>query len=236
MSINPGKIIVELQDTFGNDRSVAEAAWTSSTTRGGKELKTDEQVADLVRRLARDGHSVPFESIVLRFWMRIPIFVDRQIMTHRLASHNGMSGRYRTMPDDYYTLPDDVIEICERVGSYWPLDSIEINYRALLEKQADLYRDCLDNLKKLRDVDQIVTPNEYKRVREVLRGVLGTAFMTERVSQFNLRAWANFVRLRNSEHAQPEIRQVAEQMLTLVKEANVCPVAIEALEANDWRI
>jgi len=35
--------------------------------------------------------------------------------------------------------------------------------------------------------------------------------------QFNMRSFANFLKLRNSEHAQKEIREIAAQMLKLVK-------------------
>ncbi len=34
---------------------------------------------------------------------------------------------------------------------------------------------------------------------------------------FNMRSFANFQKLRNSEHAQKEIRELADNMLTLVK-------------------
>ena len=39
-----------------------------------------------------------------------------------------------------------------------------------------------------------------------------------------------------SEHAQPEIREVAQQMLKAVKEAGICPIAIKVLEENGWNI
>jgi thymidylate synthase ThyX len=35
---------------------------------------------------------------------------------------------------------------------------------------------------------------------------------------FNFRSFVNFQRLRNSEHAQVEIREIAAEMLRLVKE------------------
>jgi thymidylate synthase ThyX len=34
---------------------------------------------------------------------------------------------------------------------------------------------------------------------------------------FNMRSFANFLKLRNSEHAQKEIREIAQQMLELVE-------------------
>jgi thymidylate synthase ThyX len=60
--------------------------------------------------------------------------------------------------------------------------------------------------------------------------------MTERVSIFNLRSFANYQKLRNSPHAQPEIRIVAELMLEELEEKNVCPVALQALKRNNWNI
>jgi len=35
--------------------------------------------------------------------------------------------------------------------------------------------------------------------------------------QFNMRSFANFLKLRNSEHAQKEIREIAQKMLDLVE-------------------
>ena len=60
--------------------------------------------------------------------------------------------------------------------------------------------------------------------------------MTERVTIINLRSFCNFMKLRNKPNAQPEIRYLAEQMLKEVKAKNVCPIAIEILEKNDWII
>jgi thymidylate synthase ThyX len=35
---------------------------------------------------------------------------------------------------------------------------------------------------------------------------------------FNIRSFANFLKLRNSSHAQKEIREIAQQMLKLVQD------------------
>src|SRR5271154_6353925 len=94
-----GKILVELQETMGSDASIANAAWTSTYNKDKREDKYDDpdKVSNIVKRCILDGHSVPLESVILRFWIRHPIFNDRQHMTHRIASHNGLSARYRTM-------------------------------------------------------------------------------------------------------------------------------------------
>jgi len=240
------QITVELQESMGNDRSIAECAWTSSTTHGGILKKTDAQVSDLVKRLATDGHATPFESVVLRFWMRIPIFVDRQHMTHRIASHNGMSGRYRTMPTDYYTMPEDVAAIlCDKLGGvaydelFGELDQpgsrIIADYATACDTAMEMYEISMLKLKFAKAAGTL-TDKEYKRVREILRGMCPQAGMTERVTTMNLRAFANYQQLRNSEHAQDEIRLLAQLMLAAVKVSNPCPVAIEWLEQNGWKL
>lgn len=238
------KILVELQETMGSDKSIANAAWTSSFDKEKREARTDDQVAAIVARLAKDGHSTPFESVVLRFWMRIPIFTDRQHMTHRIASHNGLSGRYRTMPLDYYDLPDDVMDIVTIVDNNVqnPFPTMENPnteftifqaYYESCETAVNNYKLSLDKL-KLAEKQGVITNAQFKRVREVLRGQLPTSGFTERTTILNLRSFANYMKLRNSSHAQPEIQSVAKQMLEAVKASGVCPVALKALEEQGW--
>lgn len=226
-------IKIELQETMGNDRRIAEAAWTSSSTLESKELKTDADVKRVVNMLADHGHATPFESVILRFWIKLPIAIDRQHMTHRIASHNGMSGRYRTMPSEWLNVPNDINEIIEKAG----LDS-KYNteqYNQLCKDANDWYRNCLFHF-KLAETDKAITNKEYKRLREFFRGVLPQHNMTERVTIMNLRSFANYQKLRNHSEAQDEIHQIAQLMLECVEKSNVCPIALEALKKNNWEI
>jgi len=111
------QIKVELQDFMGGDRAIAEAAWTSSKDNQNRTNRPEEDVARVVNMLADYKHSVPFESVIFRFWIRMPIAVDRQFMTHRIGSHSGMSGRYRTMPSEFLDVPKDVYNILSKVPS-----------------------------------------------------------------------------------------------------------------------
>jgi thymidylate synthase (FAD) len=221
------QIRVQLQDHMGSDRSIAEAAWTSSTTLVGKAKRTDEDVERLVRRLADDRHSTPFESVVLRFWIKMPITSDRQHVTHRIASHNGMSGRYRTMPREWLAVPDDI----KAMG----FENISSQYDELCKAANDFYEGTLQILKTAEGLGNL-TNDQFKRMREFYRGVLPQNNMTERVTVINLRSWANFQKQRNSPKAQDEIRLVARLMYEEVVKANVCPVALESLEKNGWNI
>lgn len=239
-----GKIIVELQDTMGSDSTIAGAAWTSTYNKDRRSIKMDDatEVERVVNMLADSGHGVPFESVIFRFWIRFPIFTDRQHMTHRIGSHNGLSGRYRTVPDDFYAFPDDCRAILNRFGQGSDLGTAE--------KIGDVWASEFDNhcaganawyrdkvgLLKILEKNGQVDNAEFKRIREILRGMLPQANMTERTSILNLRSFANYIRLRNNAHAQPEIRSVAAQMLKQVQEQAQCPVALAALERNGWRV
>lgn len=229
------QIKVELQESMGTDRSIAEAAWTSSLTYQGKEKRTDEDVKRVVQMLANDKHSTPFESVVMRFWIKMPIQTDRQHMTHRIGSHNGMSGRYRTMPDEFMRMPNDVQDIIVRMMSDVDTTDLLADYVELCTNANRWYRQLLEDTKYAEKHGYITNP-EYKRVREFCRGVLPQNNMTERITIFNLRSFANYQKLRNNPHAQPEIQEVARLMLEEVKKQNIAPVAIEWLEKNGWNI
>lgn len=233
------QIKVELQETMGSDRSIAEAAWTSSTTLQGKEKRTEADVERVVNMLADSKHSTPFESVVLRFWIKMPISTDRQFMTHRLQSASGMSGRYRTMPNEFQEMPEDVQNILNKV-SYDPYDKYRGNayisrYEEICKEANYHYQDLSLDLKQA-EKDDLITNKELKRVREFYRGILPQNNMTERVSIMNLRAFCNFIKLRSKEDAQPEIREVANLMLKTVEETKVAPIALEALKRNNWII
>lgn len=229
------KIQVELQEIYGTDKHVAEAAWTSSLTYQGKQKRTEEDVSRVVHMLADAKHSTPFESIIFRWWIRMPIAIDRQFMTHRLQSASGMSGRYRTMPTDFLGIPDDIKTITKKVYGSDAGEHIINQYSVFCESANDFYI-AVCNKSKYEKERQTITNDEYKRIREFFRGVLPQHNMTERVSVMNLRSWCNFYRLRSKNDAQPEIREVANLMMQEIKKHENIKNTINALEKNNFII
>jgi thymidylate synthase (FAD) len=231
------KILVELQESMGSDLSIANAAWTSTYDKDRREDKYDDavKVAEIVPRLIKDSHGTPIESVIFRFWIRMPIFTDRQHMTHRIASHNGLSGRYRTMPSDWLTMPEDVMAIFDKGHKYGYGFTSGSDYNEMCQASYRFYQQKLSFLKRVESEGKI-TNAEFKRAREVLRGVLPLAGMVERTTIMNLRSFANYQFQRNSSHAQPEIKKVAELMLEEVKKANIAPIAIKTLEEIGWKL
>src|SRR5208283_849872 len=75
------KGFVRLVESMGNDQSVIDAARVSysGTSKGPEKDKK------LLFYLMEHQHMTPFEQIVFKFHVKLPLFVARQWMRHRIA-------------------------------------------------------------------------------------------------------------------------------------------------------
>lgn len=64
--------------------------------------RTYEQDMRLSRYLLANRHTSPFEMIQVWLEVKVPIFVDRQLVRHRTWRRNESSGRYITLPPEWY--------------------------------------------------------------------------------------------------------------------------------------
>ena len=87
---------VALREVMGSDETIVDSARISYDRRGKSEDRA------LIRYLLRHRHTSPFEMGVLRFEVKMPIFVARQWIRHRTASLNEMSARYTELPDEMF--------------------------------------------------------------------------------------------------------------------------------------
>ena len=98
--------LVRLLDIMGSDDDVVDAARISY----GKGTKKVSETRNLIRYLMRHKHTSPFEMCEVKFYLKLPIFVMRQIVRHRTANLNEYSGRYSLMSEDFYVPHDDDIQ------------------------------------------------------------------------------------------------------------------------------
>lgn len=89
-----------------DDRDPAQAA-RMSFDQMSEEDRTAEEDYRLSRFLMKNWHTSPFEMVEIWLEMKMPIFVARQFVRHRTASLNEVSGRYITLPEEWY-IPDVV--------------------------------------------------------------------------------------------------------------------------------
>ena len=215
---------VELLGYYGSDTVIACSAWTS-TSRNLTDKKR-ERIPKLINMLWCDGHETPFEKGVVHFLVNTEIASHIHLLKHRVASINAESARYKELKEDKYYIPEDwkgirITDIGEALNT--PSD----DWRARLEEYTKegnrLYHACLADLEPVLG---------RKRAKESARFFKTYNSQIQADVTFNMRSFANFIKLRRSEHAQLEIREVADQMLKLVENIEGEPFK-HTLEA--WR-
>src|SRR5437763_16139645 len=89
---------VRVVDYMGDDAAIVQAARVSYG-RGTRRVSED---AGLIRYLMRHRHSTPFEMCEIKYHVKLPIFVARQWIRHRMANVNEYSARYSILDREFY--------------------------------------------------------------------------------------------------------------------------------------
>lgn len=201
---------VELLGFYGSDLVHAQSAWTSTS----RDLTEDKKsrVGKLLRMLASEGHHTPFEKSSLHFLITVDQATHIHLLKHRIGvSINGESARYKELKEDKYYIPEDWDETLQQ-------DLIDFT-----EEANEYYHKFLE----------ILTPKiGRKRAKESARFFKTFNSQITMDIMFNWRSFYHFQNLRNSEHAQKEVRELSQQMLDLVKNIPDSPFqqTIEAFE------
>ena len=209
---------VSLLGYYGSDEVIACSAWTSTS----RELSEDKikRVPALIDMLWSNGHETPFEKATVHFLVNCDIASHIHLLKHRMASINAESARYKELKEDKYYLPEDWDMPKDWVGSKW---------HSKLKQYTEL-----GNMYYHQALEELTTVLGRKRAKESARFFKTYNSQIQADVQFNMRSFANFLKLRNSEHAQLEIREIAQQMLDLVKsiEGNPFEQTIKSITKN----
>lgn len=210
---------VELVGHYGGDESHAMSAWTSTA----REI-TDEKrgrIDKLLSMLAEAGHHTPFEKSMLHFVVTTDIATHIHIIKHRIGvAVNAESARYKELKEDKSYIPSD-----------WP-EWLQTQLEDEIDRAQDSYHTAVDVLVQYYVAQGEDIKYARKRAKESARYFLPYATCITADVAFNWRSFAHFQGLRNSEHAQKEVRWVAQSMLELVKqiEGNPFKLTIEAFK------
>jgi thymidylate synthase (FAD) len=199
------KGFVRLVDYLGGDERVVQAARVSY----GAGTRTYREDAGLIDYLLRNGHTSPFEQVVLTFHVKLPIFVARQWVRHRTARINEISGRYSVMKDDFYAPDSGDIAFQSADNKQGRGESPDAAFAGqvrtgLEEGQRRAYGDYSAL------IDRGVA-------RELARINLPLSLYTEWYWQIDLHNLFHFLELRLDAHAQLEIRRYAELLLEITR-------------------
>lgn len=220
---------VRYMDHMGSDTSIVNCARISYGS------VSTSRIADkkLLMRLYRDHHTSPFEMGKIIFNIKLPIFVMRQFVRHRMQNLNETSARYKQLPDEFYipkewrvqgdeknkqhTIEGDVKLNC----GYWVTDVDGSEFRSndpstVLTKHCKmayaLYNDMLDS----------------GAGRELARMVLPLNIYTEIICCWDMSNLLKFFKLRLDAHAQLETQAYALAMYKITQRH--FPWCIEAYE------
>jgi len=211
---------VGLVDHMGSDNAIVQAARVSYGA-GTKQVQDDR---NLIRYLMRHEHTTPFEMCEVKFHIKLPIFVMRQLVRHRTASMNEYSARYSVLTDEFYIPELEQIQKQSttnkqgREEAEWGFEEKRGVQHAFQRSFHNAYKEYASLLGKEDD----------GLARELARSVLPVGGYTELYWKANLKNFLHMARLRMDPHAQWEIREFAGAMYDLVKP--LFPEACQAFE------
>ncbi len=195
---------IGLVDQLGSETSIVNAARVSF---GKMRSEMDERDVKLVQYLIENKHNTPLEHVVFTFLVHCPLFVRSQWHRHRTWSYNEISRRYTEEDLEFYVPP-------------------QLRAQAENDRQASVEAgEGLDQAACRQLIDQqnkaalAVYEDLLKRgvCREQARGVLPQNLMTTFWATVDLSNLLKFLELRDSEHAQWEIRVYAAAIKKLIR-------------------
>ena len=205
-----------LQYNPDSEKIVAAAAklcYSSSEISGILNGLDSEKTASFIDRLMSMGHESPLEHISFTFGIEgVSRSLLAQLTRHRIASYSVKSQRYVNEGKFEFIIPKE-IEANEEAKKIF-LEAMEDDVKA--------YNRLTEILFEKHYADMLNSGVAEKKAIEDARYVLPNACETKLIATFNARSLLNFFNHRCCERAQWEIRDLACEMLRLVKE--ICPV------------
>ena len=207
---------VELLGYYGSDEIIACSAWTSTSRNLTDEKR--KRVQSLIEMLWINGHETPFEKGIVHFLVDTDIASHIHLLKHRISSLNAESARYKELKEDKYYIPEDWDGIELSTDIVWQFPYTDAIFAEKGDKCSDVLKDYTELGNKLyhqciADLESVLG---RKRAKESARFFKTYNSQIQADIMFNMRSFANFIQLRNSEHAQKEIREIAQEMWDLV--------------------
>lgn len=192
---------------YGGDITHALSAWTSTS----RDL-TDEKrarIPKLLEFLATENHTSPYEKSYLHFLVTADTASHIHIIKHRIGvSVNAESARYKEFTEDKYHIPED-----------WP-PGMQLDLEEFTQDAYRRYHKALEILE--------ASGLSRKRAKESARYYLPYSIQVKMDVGFTFLSFIKFQKLRNDDHAQLEIHEIADKMLQLVKETGAFNASLAA--------
>lgn len=170
---------------------------------------TNDSAVNFVKNILKSGHESVIEHEKISVRMICDRGVTHEIVRHRIASYSQESTRYCNYSQDKFGNELTFIKPC-----FW-------------DKDSDLYKLWMTQMQE--------TENAYNKIisqgakPQEARSILPNSLKTEIVVSMNLREWRHFFKLRTSERAHPQMREIASLVLDAFQKE--IPVIFDDIEA-----
>lgn len=175
-----------------------------------------EKTAKFLERLASMGHESPMEHVSFTFGIEgVSRSLLAQLTRHRIASYSVKSQRYVKEGQFAYVIPHEIASIPEAKAEFERAMAEDVaSYNRLTDI---LFEKHFANLKASGMEEKKAKSAAEKKAIEDARYVLPNACETSLIVTMNARSLMNFFHHRCCERAQWEIREMATEMLRLVR-------------------
>ncbi len=170
----------------------ARLCYSKSNINDLKKNFTDEKVKNFIKKILTLGHESVLEHVTFTFGIEgISRACSHQLVRHRIASYSQQSQRYISFDNIEYVIPDTIKKNRKFLKKF----------KNFMKNISEFYKEMVEN----------GIPQEDARF------ILPNACTTKIIVTMNLRELKHFFKLRCCNRAQWEIRELAINMLKLLK-------------------
>lgn len=217
-------------DHMGDDKRILEAARISYKSPS----KGDDSDKKLLNYLWKNKHTSPFEMVKLTLNIKLPIFVMRQYVRHRMQNLNEVSARYTELSNEFYIPKEWRKQDSENkqgslINRDWGIVSDFTGTHSLNDEfNRHLKKHCEDSYSLYHKMI------DWGIAREMARMVLPINIYTEIYACWDMKNLLHFITLRDDHHAQFEIQEYGKAIKQICQE--LFPWTMEAYEKYKWKL
>jgi thymidylate synthase (FAD) len=209
---------IRVIDYMGDDAAVVQAARVSYGA-GTKKVRED---AGLINYLMRHRHTSPFEMCEVKLHAKMPIFVAREWVRHRLANLNETSARYSILDNEFYMPSPEQLGTQSRSNRQGRGETLtgpeSARVLEILREDAERSYSHYEEMLNENIAGETLDPARSGLARELARMNLSVNFYTQWYWKIDLHNLLHFLNLRTDPRAQYEIRVYADAILDVVKQ------------------
>ena len=159
---------------------------------------SDKSAEKFIANIIKSGHESVIEHVSLTFKIICDRGITHEIVRHRLASYSQESSRYCDYSNDKFDGELTFIRPC-----FWTED----------DENFQIWKETMQFLE-----EKYLTMRKNGVRPEQARSILPNSLKTEIFMTANLREWRHFLKLRTSNRAHPQMREVALKIYKILNE------------------